>query len=109
MRFGVAFSSAWLRGVRQAVRQTASSHGPDQGRGSECTGCAVARPVYGGGTPPDGILITIQTIMSQAFRMAARSNVSTAAAIRLALVVDCASNSAAAISASRYPKSGSRK
>src|SRR5215470_18978196 len=78
-------------------------------RGSDSAGCTEVRPAYGGGTPPDGILITIQTIMSQAFRMAARSNVSTAAAIRLALAVDCASNSAAAIIASRYPRSGSRK
>src|ERR1700730_11680212 len=60
-----------------------------------------------GGAPPDGVLITIHTIMSQAFRMAAKSNVSTAAAIRLALVVDCMSNSAADISASTYPRSGS--
>src|SRR5258708_33989376 len=39
-------------------------------------------PPYGGGAPPAGVLITIQTIMSQALRMAARSRVSTAAAIR---------------------------
>jgi hypothetical protein len=60
---------------------------------------------YGGGIPP-GVVITIQTIMSQALRMAARSNVITAAAIRLALAGACMSSRTAAIRPSRYPTSG---
>jgi hypothetical protein len=54
-----------------------------------------------GGPFDDGVLITIQTIMSQALRMAANSSVSTAAAIKSALIAAAwVSSSAAATNAS---------